>query len=100
MAWVAVRRFRSEPIRLATLAILFAATVLAAIMLPRQIRAALDASAVSESGVTVTAPDTNRATWWTPPAPRAVPESAHHRPHKAAHCRVGCQASDDAHTEQ
>ncbi len=39
------RRRRGEPLRLATLAILFTATMVAAVLVPRQIRAALDSSA-------------------------------------------------------
>jgi len=96
MSWVAPRRLRSEPIRLAALAILFAATMLAAIILPRQIRAALETSGASDTAMASPNTGASGAAWWTSRPARANPETAHRRGHKArAACPSGCKAADD-----
>jgi hypothetical protein len=48
---VLAARSRAEPLRMATLAVLFTATMLAAIIVPRQIHAVLSAAATGESDI-------------------------------------------------
>jgi len=95
---VFVARTRGEPLRLATLGILFVATMVAAAMLPKQVRAALDARSTSGPGVESplgAAPDP----WWTPTAESDVLQQGPSGGHRnAAHtaCRRHCGSRGDA----
>jgi len=94
---VFVTRARGEPLRIATLGILFVATMVAATMLPRQVRAVLEASSTAGPGVESplgAAPDP----WWTPTAESGAKEPGPSGTHKNATHSV-CHRHCGSHSE-
>src|SRR5579863_3054207 len=88
---VSIRRGQGEPLRLATLAILFAATMVAAVLVPRQIRAALAASAVTEADTQGSRVGAD-VPWVWPDSANAAPAAPLPAPHgrRHHHNRSGC----------
>jgi len=96
MAQVFVRRGRSEPLRMATLAVLFIATLIAAVVVPRQIAAVLHVGVAADAGAERFDAGTGTGSSWAAPSVSSPATARRTRSAGGHHHRVRARVSAPA----